>query len=171
MARHLTQPSSPLPTPAEWRAAMGYFPTGVTVVTSWDGDRPVGSTISAFCSVSLEPPMLLVCLANDNPVRGPAAESGVIGVNMLGCEGGELAMRFADPALKERFEGLDWSAAEAGAPQLKAAPVFVDCAVEAIWDAGDHVVVVARGLRTEHTSQAAPLLYHRGRFPTFDPGA
>ena len=56
------RPALRAPTPAEWRAAMGCFPSGVTIVTTWDGDEPVGSTINAFCSVSLTPPLLLICL-------------------------------------------------------------------------------------------------------------
>ena len=67
-------------TSAEWRAAMGCFPSGVTIITSWDAGEPVGSTINAFCSVSLDPPLLLICLDNANPLRGPVEASGVFGV-------------------------------------------------------------------------------------------
>ena len=159
-----------VPTSAEWRAAMGYFPTGVTVVTSWQDGRPVGTTINAFCSVSLEPPMLLICLNHINPLREPIRDSGVFGVNILGAEDGRaLAKRFADQTLKDRFEGCAYRATRDGAPQLETAPVFVDCTVEHIYDAGDHVVVVGRGIRTAHASVMPPLLYHKGKFPGFEP--
>lgn len=159
-----------VPTAAEWRAAMGAFPTGVTVVTSWQDGKPVGTTINAFCSVSLEPPMLLICLNHINPLRDPVRESGTFGVNILGVEDGRaLAMRFADQSLEDRFEGCAYRAAADGAPQLEAAPVFVDCVVEHIYDAGDHNIVVGRGIRTEIVAGATPLLYHKGQFPPFDP--
>lgn len=173
MAPPLTAPAqqpdaaeAPGPAPAVWRAAMGAFPTGVTVATSWLGSEPMGSTINAFCSVSLNPPLLLICLDKLNPLFGPVQESGVFGVNILGCEDGErLARHFAVGPEIGRFAALPYRIAAAGAPQLEAAPVFIDCALEAIHDAGDHVVVIGRGVRVEHGPAAPPLLYHRGTFP------
>lgn len=153
------------PTPAEWRAAMGYFPSGVTVVTSWDGETPVGSTINAFCSVSLDPPLLLVCVAAGNPIRAPMLKSGIFGVNILCEEGGPLARRFAKEPLTDRFGDFPYHAALGGAPQLEAAPVFIDCQVESTHSAGDHLIAIGLGLRIEHTSSAAPLLYHKGQYP------
>lgn len=166
MAGHLVSESRPVPTAAEWRAAMGAFPTGVTVVTSWAGDAPVGSTINAFCSVSLDPPMLLICLDLANPIRPAVEASGVFGVNFLAEENGQAAARhFATDPETDRFAAYGYTAASGGAPWLDIAPVFVDCAVENILVAGDHIVVVGRGLRVEHMPEAQPLLYHRGRFP------
>jgi 3-hydroxy-9,10-secoandrosta-1,3,5(10)-triene-9,17-dione monooxygenase reductase component len=169
MARQLI--AAPPPTPTEWRAAMGYFPTGVTVVTCWEGRTPLGSTVSAFCSVSLEPPMLLICLDRANPLRGPLAECGVFGVNILAEDGRDLARRFAAVGAINRFEGQPFRAVDGGAPQLEAAPIFVDCVVESTTRAGDHFVIVGRGTRIEHTSAAPPLLYQKGRFLRFDPDA
>lgn len=157
------------PTPAEWRAAMGCFPTGVTVVTSWDKQDPVGSTVNAFCSVSLEPPMLLICLDRANPLLGPIQECKVFGVNILAEEDGHsLAMRFGKPA-PGRFDACAVRAVEGGAPQLESSPVFIDCTLECSYEAGDHFIMIGRGVRTHHASQATPLLYHKGRFPKFQP--
>jgi flavin reductase (DIM6/NTAB) family NADH-FMN oxidoreductase RutF len=154
------------PTPAEWRAAMSYFPTGVTIVTSWRDGAPVGSTVNAFCSVSLDPPLLLVCLAHENPLCEPVRASGVFGINILPHEDGPgLAMRFARDPETERFRGLPYRSVGVGAPQLGAAPVFVDCRLEAEHLAGDHVIFIGRGVRADHASSAAPLLYHRSGFP------
>ena len=162
---------TPPPTPAEWRAAMGYFPTGVTVVTSWQDGTPVGSTVNAFCSVSLEPPMLLICLSHENPLRDPVAKSRVFGVNILGEEAGhDLAMRFARGANEIGDDAGGFRAIGNGAPQLNAAPVFVDCAVENIHMAGDHWIVVGRGVRTVQAAEASPLLYHKGKFPKLGGG-
>ena len=157
-------------TPAEWRAAMGCFPSGVTIVTTWDGTEPVGSTINAFCSVSLDPPLLLICLAHENPIRAGLERARIFGVNILPEDGRAIAQRFAREPLADRFCEFPYRAVAGGAPQLEAAPVYIDCALEAIHPGGDHVIAVGRGVRIEHTSAAAPLLYHRGQFPRFNSG-
>ena len=146
---------------------MGYFPTGVTVATSWHGKRPVGSTINAFCSVSLEPPMLLICLDLANPLVEPVRQSRVFGVNILCEDSHALAMHFARSPETDRFATCAYHAVGPGAPQLDLAPVFVDCVVENIHTAGDHLIVIGRGVRTEHRAGVRPLLYHNGRFPRF----
>jgi flavin reductase (DIM6/NTAB) family NADH-FMN oxidoreductase RutF len=167
MAGQLTaEAAACAPTAAEWRAAMSYFPTGVTIVTSWCDGAPVGATVNAFCSVSLEPPLLLVCLAHENPLCAPVRACGVFGINILPHEDGRrLALRFARDPEAERFDGLAYRSIGAGAPQLDVAPVFVDCRLEAEHAAGDHVILIGRGIRADHASSAAPLLYHRSVFP------
>jgi 3-hydroxy-9,10-secoandrosta-1,3,5(10)-triene-9,17-dione monooxygenase reductase component len=157
------------PTPAEWRTAMGYFPSGVTIVTTWEDGAPVGSTVNAFCSVSLDPPLLLICLDLSNPIRAALAKAGAFGVNMLPEDGRPIAQRFAREPLSDRFCDFPYHAAPGGAPQLDAAPVFIDCVVEDIHIAGDHLIAVGRGCRIEHAAAAAPLLYHRGGYPTIGP--
>ena len=144
---------------------MGYFPSGVTIVTTWAGESPVGSTINAFCSVSLTPPLLLICLDLKNPIRSPLEQARVFGVNMLHEDGLHVAQHFARDPESDRFRDLAYRAAPGGAPQLLDAPVFIDCGAEDIHAAGDHLIVVGRGLRIEHASSAEPLLYHKGRYP------
>jgi flavin reductase (DIM6/NTAB) family NADH-FMN oxidoreductase RutF len=154
------------PTPAEWRAAMGAFPTGVTIATSWRDGEPTGSTINAFCSVSLAPPLLLICLDRSNPLVEPVRACGVFGINFLPHDGGQaLALRFAREPESGRFAGVGYGALEGGAPQLEAAPVFIDCVFEAAHEAGDHLIYIGRGRRAHHGAHAPPLLYHRGAFP------
>jgi 3-hydroxy-9,10-secoandrosta-1,3,5(10)-triene-9,17-dione monooxygenase reductase component len=157
------------PSPAEWRAAMGFFPSGVTIVSTWDGEEPVGSTVNAFCSVSLSPPLLLVCIDLANPIRVALERARIFGVNILDHEGRHVARRFATDPLSGRFETFPYRAAPGGAPQLELAPVFVDCAVEHIHTAGDHLIVVGRGVRIEHALTATPLLYHKGQYPKLAP--
>jgi flavin reductase (DIM6/NTAB) family NADH-FMN oxidoreductase RutF len=163
-------PATPAaPSPLEWRQAMGCFPTGVTIVTTWDErdgkPDPVGSTINAFCSVSLDPPLLLICLDLKNPIRLALERSRAFGVNILCSDSHGLAMRFATEPLTDRFDTLDWGAADGGAPRLHAAPVFLDCQVQDIHTAGDHLVIIGRGVGAHIDPQPAPLLYHRGAFP------
>lgn len=170
MASELKSPESDGPTPAEWRAAMGYFPTGVTVVTTWDHGLPVGSTINAFCSVSLAPPMLLFCLDLANPLLDPVEKVRVFGINILGEESGHArAMHFAKAPEERKLAGFDCLSAPGGAPQLADSPVFVDCVLENSYRAGDHMIMVGRGIRAIHAPACEPLLYHRGRFPKFTP--
>ena len=132
MASRLKSLRTPPPTPAEWRAAMGYFPSGVTIVTTWDEKAPVGSTINAFCSVSLDPPLLLICVDLKNPIREPLEAAGVFGVNILHDEGRPVAHRFSHDPLTDRFCEYAYRFEPGGAPQLDVAPVFIDCAVESI---------------------------------------
>jgi len=157
------------PSPTEWRAAMGYFPTGVTIATTWDGEAPIGSTINAFCSVSLEPPLLLICVASANPIYAPLQKSGRFGINMLPEDGRPIAHRFSREPFTDRFADFPFHATPGGAPQLDVAPVFIDCTVESVHFAGDHLIAIGRGLRIEHASAQAPLLYHKGQYPKFEP--
>ena len=159
------QAAGEAPTAAEWRAAMGFFPSGVTIVSTWDGEEPVGSTVNAFCSVSLSPPMLLVCIDLANPIRAALERARIFGVNILDHECRHVARRFATDPLSGRFDAFAYRAAPGGAPRLDLAPVFVDCAVEQIHAAGDHLIVVGRGVRIEHALTATPLLYHKGQYP------
>ena len=156
-------------TAAEWRAAMGGFPSGVTVVTSWRDGAPVGSTVSAFCSVSMKPPLLLVCLDLSNPLCAPIAACGVFGVNILAHDGQDLAKRFAFAPEAERFDGQSFRHVEGGAPRLDAAPVFIDCTLHSSFTAGDHLVVVGRGLRADRRASQAPLIHYTGAFAALAP--
>jgi len=163
-------PAQIAPSPAQWRQAMGCFPTGVTVVTTWDEledgrPDPVGSTINAFCSVSLDPPLLLICLDLKNPIRRALERTRLFGVNILCADSHGMAMRFASEPLNERFLEFDWGSADGGAPRLHAAPVFLDCQVQDIHPAGDHLVIIGRGVGAHIDPQPAPLLYHHGAFP------
>ncbi len=152
-------------TPLEWRGAMARFASGVTIVTTWDGDRPVGTTVNAFCSVSLDPPLLLVCLGHANPALGPIEASRLFGVNILAAEHVDLAKRFGRDLGEDRFAEVELGCHEGGAPRLAVATSFIDCRVEQTHDAGDHRIIVGRGLRIGHHSDAPPLVFHRGAFP------
>ncbi|HLK24235.1 MAG TPA: flavin reductase family protein [Caulobacteraceae bacterium] len=158
------------PSPAEWRAAMGYFPSGVTIVTTWDGAEPVGSTVNAFCSVSLEPPLLLICIDRKNPIRRALERARIFGVNILPEDGGHIAHRFAREPVTDRFCEFGYRHEPGGSPQLDAAPVFIDCAIKSIHWGGDHLVAIGRGRRIIHASTATPLLYHKGAYPKLKHG-
>ena len=148
---------------------MGFFPSGVTIVSTWDNPRSsvrLDRQHAFLFPVSLSPPLLLICLdLANNPIRAALESAGIFGVNILDHDCRHVARRFATDPLTGRFEAFPYRAAAGGAPQLDLAPVFVDCAVEHIHAAGDHLIVVGRGVRIEHTPTATPLLYHKGQYP------
>lgn len=148
----------------DFRQALGSWASGVTIVTSREGDAIHGMTVSAFSSVSLDPPLVLVCADKTSDTHGLIAESGCFGVNVLTQEQEALSNRFAvkkDEHL--RFEGVDYSSAETGAPLFDEALVAIDCEVEAAHDAGDHVIYVGR-VRALRCNEGEPLLYFSGRY-------
>ncbi|MBY8824205.1 flavin reductase family protein [Sphingomonas colocasiae] len=157
------------PTQEEWRAAMGSFPSGVVVVTSWEGDRPIGATYSSFCSASLDPPLVSICSGRNSRVFGPIAERKAFGVNILGRGQQALAFAFANGPNASGFADLPHRALEEASPQIIGAPVFIDCTLEHSYDAGDHVIFIGRGVRVDFASDVPPLLYHKGGFPDFAP--
>lgn len=146
-------------TAEEFRAALRCWASGVAIVTSRDGDAVHGMTVSAFSSVSMVPPLVLVCAdksSNTNPliVRG-----GVFAVNVLAANQRSLADRFASKHDEwRRFEGTEWAKLVTGAPVLPDAVATLDCRVVATHDAGDHLIHVGRVEAATHRT-AEPLVY------------
>ncbi|MDI3422620.1 flavin reductase family protein [Streptomyces luteolus] len=144
--------------PALFRGAMARFPTGVALVTTHDQDGgPHGFTASSLCSVSLHPPMLLVCLATSARCFRVFAQSPRFAVSVLreGPEHAELARRFAGKGL-DKFAGGGFVTTPRGGTVLAGALAVVECAVRRRVDAGDHVVLLGEA---EHVT----LPGHSGR--------
>jgi flavin reductase (DIM6/NTAB) family NADH-FMN oxidoreductase RutF len=144
---------------------MGSFPTGVSVVTTVDPDgRPRGMTCSSLSSVSLNPPILSVCLAVTSGTLSALRSHGFFGVNLLGARGGPVARLFADSSLGH-FERVPWRpAGEAGLPRLGGDTVaFAACRVADAKLVGDHVVVFGEVFGTD-CAAGPPLLYGRRQF-------
>lgn len=146
---------------ADFKRALGQFASGVTVVTTRDaGGTPLGLTVSAFCSVSLDPPLVLVSVdLRSETVRG-FDESGLFAVSVL-AEGQEaVSHRFAFAA--EKFgDGLEHGAH--GLPLVRGALAHLECRVAARHEAGDHLLYVGEVLRLQ-AHPGRPLLYHAGRY-------
>jgi flavin reductase (DIM6/NTAB) family NADH-FMN oxidoreductase RutF len=147
--------------PAAFRAALGQWPTGVALVTTVAGGTWHGVTASSFSSVSLEPPLVSVCLARTAFVHDLLLGSGVFGVTVLGKDHAELGRRFArfDPAV-DRFADDAWETAKTGAPLLASALSWLDCQVASSYDAGDHTIFVGEVLAAATPRTTSPLLYH-----------
>jgi flavin reductase (DIM6/NTAB) family NADH-FMN oxidoreductase RutF len=146
-----------------FRAALGRFSCGITIVTTRDPKgRDHGMTVSAFCSVSLEPPLVLVCIGHDASMHGLMMRVEHVGISVLSSAQEPLSRRFADPET-DRFDGIGYSRGENGVALLDDALVQLECAVVARHEAGDHTIVVCSVDRAE-AFDARPLLYYRGGY-------
>ena len=151
---------------ADFRAALGMFATGVTIVTARGADgEPVGLTANSFNSVSLEPPLVLWSLARSAGSM-PAFERGShYAINILAADQHALAERFASKAL-DRFQGLAFREGAGGSPILEGAAAVFECFNRSRYEEGDHVIFVGEVERCEQRSGAQPLIFHGGRYFT-----
>lgn len=148
------------------RAVMGHFATGVTVVTARGGDgEPVGTTVNAVSSVSLRPPLLLVCLARDSLTLLAARESGHFALNMLSAEQRHHSVRFAAKGDDARSYEVEFDEHETGVPILPDSLATLACRLDAAHLAGDHEIVVGEVLSTLIAPpEVEPLLFFRGSY-------
>lgn len=154
--------------PKEFRRVLGCLPTGVTVLAGLAGDRrPVGMAANAITSVSLDPPMILVCPALTSTTWPVIRGSGRFCASVMASHHAEACAQFAAPET-ERFKGVAWHERESG-PALDGAVAWIDCSINAEHAAGDHTIVVADVLALETAGDADPLVFFRGRFGTFAP--
>jgi flavin reductase (DIM6/NTAB) family NADH-FMN oxidoreductase RutF len=135
----------------------------VTIVTAVDGQRPHGTTVSAFSSLSLDPPLIMVALDNGSDLLAIVRETKRFGVNLLSHRQDELALRFAKKG-PDKFDGIHWRA-EHGVPRLADASGWLACELRDLADGGDHVIAVAHVLAAQPSAHA-PLVYHNRQFGT-----
>ncbi|WP_144379092.1 flavin reductase family protein [Mesorhizobium amorphae] len=151
------------PDPRALRDAFGAFLTGVTVVTTHDADgAPIGFTANSFASVSLEPPLLLVCLARTSRNFGPLTQAPGFAVNILSQGQKEVSNTFARP-VEDRFATVDWTVGPNGSPILSDVAAWFDCTMHQIVDGGDHVVLLGR-IEAFCNGQLNGLGYARGGY-------
>lgn len=155
-----------------FRALMGSHPSGVAVITTADAEgTPYGFTCTALCSVSLDPPQLLVCAGNNGSTLPVLAARGAFTVNLLHSAGRRAAEAFAGPAA-ERFRTVPWRPAPVtGLPALpEDAHATAECRVTRLTPAGDHTIVIGEVLHTQthpRAAEEAPLLYDMRRYATW----
>ncbi|MER6204948.1 flavin reductase family protein [Streptomyces sp. NPDC001642] len=151
--------------PEDFRAAMARFPSGVVVVTTCGEDgTPRGFTASSFCSVSLEPPMILVCLANSADSAPSFGHCDRFAVSVLAPSHRPLALRFATKGT-DKFASGGLSPGPGGLPTVDRALSELDCTAHARHPAGDHTVLIGRvtGVRL---GEGAPMVYYDRGFRT-----
>jgi flavin reductase (DIM6/NTAB) family NADH-FMN oxidoreductase RutF len=150
--------------PDEFRKALGRWPSGVTVVTVGDGARIHGLTVSAFSSVSLDPPIVLVCIGLSSRVHPYLEAKPAFVVNVLSAGQSEISNGFAKPtADRSRFDGISFHWGTTGCPVLDDTAASLECTVETAVTAGDHVTYFGRVVHTE-CSARDPLIYHAGGY-------
>jgi flavin reductase (DIM6/NTAB) family NADH-FMN oxidoreductase RutF len=150
----------------QMRDVMGHFATGVSVVTARAEDGgPVGTTANAISSVSLDPPLLLACLARSSETLAAVRDEGRFAINILAAEQREHSDRFARKGDAVGAYEVEFHDHDLGVPVLPGALATIACEVEAIHPAGDHEIVVGLAHHLEHREPGAkPLLFYRGTY-------
>jgi 3-hydroxy-9,10-secoandrosta-1,3,5(10)-triene-9,17-dione monooxygenase reductase component len=156
-------PRSFEPDPQRFRQVLGHFATGVTVITAIDGAEPVGFACQAFAALSLNPPLVLFCPARTSTSWPRIASAGGFCVNVLAADQSGLARKFGVSAA-DKFAGVRFRPAPNGAPILDGVLTWAACTVDAVHEAGDHLVIIARVTGLGDSVAGDPLLFYRGRF-------
>ena len=151
---------------ALFRQVLGHFCTGVTVITA---PGPAGFACQAFAALSLDPPLVLFCPGRSSVTWPVIARAGHFCANVLADGQQALARRFGARG-GDKFAGVPWSPAPSGAPVLDGALTWVQCAVQAVHEAGDHYLVTGRVTGLGACRPGRPLLFYRGRYAATDPG-
>jgi (E)-2-((N-methylformamido)methylene)succinate hydrolase len=155
----------------EFRAAMGSFAAGVTVITALDErGAPQALTATAFSSVSLTPPLCLVCIAKGTRAYQPLLTSGCFAVNILRAEQEWLSTRFAS-RVADRFAAVAWEPGSVtGCPLIPGALVSLECRVVDVHSGGDHDIFLGSPLSVR-VHEGAPLVYWRGGYSSLPPAS
>ena len=147
----------------ELRRAFGCYLTGVTIVTTMDeAGVPRGFTANSFTSVSLDPPLILVCIAKNAGSHLAFVASGAFGVNILQQSQRPLSKSFASRA-HDKFVDIAWDAGKTGSPRLPDCAAWIDCRTHDRIDAGDHTILIGRVIDVVH-SPNVPLGFHAGGY-------
>lgn len=150
-------------TPDDFRAALSRFPSGITVVTSQEATGVLhGITVSAFCSVSLNPPLILVCIEKTTGSHEAIDESGFFVVNILATGQDDISERFSLP-VADKFDGVGHRPGIAGVPMLTEALVTLECRLENAFDGGDHTIFVGE-VENVSIRDGEALVYFHGNY-------
>jgi flavin reductase (DIM6/NTAB) family NADH-FMN oxidoreductase RutF len=147
-----------------FRSVLGRFASGITVVTARDAkERDVGMTVSAFCSVSLHPPLVQACIDRQASALHALEVTERFGVSILASDQEALSRRFAEVDSSHRFDGIGYVRGESGVVLLLDALAHLECRVVAQHEAGDHTIFIGEVERAT-ARDARPLLYYRGGY-------
>lgn len=154
--------------PDTFRSVLGRFASGVTVVTSLDADGQAhGMTVSAFCSLSLEPPLVLVCVDREASMHDLLEPGTAFAVNILSAGQEAISRRFSTGDPPNRFDGIGYARGRTGVPVLDDVLAWMECRVAARHAEGDHTIVVGQ-VETAGAQQERPLLYYRGGYAALE---
>jgi flavin reductase (DIM6/NTAB) family NADH-FMN oxidoreductase RutF len=143
---------------------MSRFPTGVTVVAAMGPQGlPFGLTVNSFTSVSLDPPLVLVCIDRGAASHDPLMDAPHFTVNVLASGQSDVASRFASEPTQGRFDAVVWHESTHGAPLVEGASAWLECSLHAMHEAGDHTILVGR-VQSADAREGSALVFHRGRY-------
>jgi flavin reductase (DIM6/NTAB) family NADH-FMN oxidoreductase RutF len=153
--------------PQRLRSVFGAFPTGVTTLAAYVDGRPIGLAASSFTSVSLDPPIVSVCVAHTSSTWPVLRGAPRLGVSVLGAHQEDACRQLASRA-GDRFAGLSWRAGEDGAVFLDGSSAWLDCVIEREVPAGDHDIVLLRVHDLDADHATPPLVFHASRYRRLD---
>ncbi|MFM9584061.1 flavin reductase [Streptomyces caniscabiei] len=153
--------------PQALKAVAGAFPSGVTVITTAPAGKPVGMTVSSFTSVSLDPPLILVCVARTASCLPAFRVGSPMGVNVLSGGQAHVAKTFASP-VEDRFAVVEHRTGPHGVPLIEETAAWLSTHIVRIYDGGDHVILLAR-VHALRRSAHTPLLYQAGALHDWKP--
>jgi flavin reductase (DIM6/NTAB) family NADH-FMN oxidoreductase RutF len=145
------------------RKAFACFPSGVTALCAMLDESPLGMAASSFTSVSLDPPLVSVCVANTSATWAQLRDSHCLGVSVLGADHEGVCRQLAAKD-GDRFAGVAWRSTLEGAVFIDGAPLVLDCSLEDELPAGDHHIALLRIHGAEVEADVAPLVFHQSRF-------
>lgn len=148
-----------------FKAALSRFASGVTVVTTLtEKGLPHGITVSAFSSLSLDPPLVLICINKQAIAHGALLASGRFAVNVLAADQEHLSRHFATrPTVGDQFRGISTSTGLSGMPLLDGALASIECTIVRMADGGDHTIFLGQ-VESSRVSDEPPLLYFMGEY-------
>lgn len=148
----------------EFKQVLRRWASGVTVVTAKAGDRLHGMTVSAFSSVSADPPLVLICANRGSTTHAVIEAGGVFTVNILASDQADVSHVFASSDMEDsRFDVVQWSETDTGAPTIDGALAALECSVVSAHSEGSHTIYIGR-VESVRVSDAAPLLYYGGSY-------
>jgi flavin reductase (DIM6/NTAB) family NADH-FMN oxidoreductase RutF len=147
---------------ARFRQVMGYFATGVTIVTTQHNGEPYGMTVSSFASLSLKPSLVLICVDKTVPTHDAIGAAGCFVVNILEKRQERLSRRFATTT-NDKFRGVAWHTGQLGLPVLEGVTAVIECRLHGTLDGGDHTIYVGEVIDAE-VYEGTPLLYYRSGY-------
>jgi flavin reductase (DIM6/NTAB) family NADH-FMN oxidoreductase RutF len=149
---------------SELRRVMGHFATGVTVITTFSNEGKIhGLTANAFTSVSLEPPLLLICVDKKAESYPSFEQSGVFTVNILADDQEDISRKFAITGTPDKFEGISYRLGANKAPILNGSLGYIECKIAAVYEGGDHTIYLGE-IQQAETRDGKPLLFYRGGY-------
>jgi len=150
--------------PDTFRSTLGRFATGITVISARDAKgRDHGMTVSAFSSLSLDPPLVLACIGEDASMAGVLSEAEHVGISVLSASQEHVSRRFAERAETARFDGVGFTRGESGVALLDEALAHLECRIARRHREGDHTILVCAVERAA-PRDGRPLLYYRGGY-------